>query len=256
MISTTSRLLGYVLGIACVFGCSASIAVAAFPGWGTQKMSPMNYRWRPVAPRPASVPAASRSYRSVVHRTDPRRRIAPPYSGYYSPRFVRLSRGPFPAAGSDTRYAVQDRWRPPYASLPPSVRPAVSPISRPMAYYNPPRPPRYAASPRTRGDRQKSQPQILAGYRFRPLTERERHRMLRRGVTPIGVRPFAFSGSNPRTEPLFKFAPRRYARVSAGNRSPVWNSGSAPRWHRVPAPGRSATRGSRFASVPVRGAES
>ena len=211
----THRLLSYTLGIACVFGFSASFAVAAAPGWGAEKMAPGNYRWRPVPVRSASAPAAPRGFRPAVHRDDPPRGLASRHPGNYSSRLVGMGWRPFPAARPYVRYGAPDRRRPRYACLPSFRRPAVSPMYGPQAYYGPLRPPRYAAPHRLRGDGRKAQPQTVAGYRFRPLTEREKHRRLRRGDAPVGVPAFVFPEADPRTSLLLNTVPRRFAHGSA-----------------------------------------
>ena len=215
-----SRLLGYTFGIASVFGFSASFAVAAFPGWGSEKMDPANYRWRPVPVRSASVSPPSPSFRPAAHRKDPRRRLSPRYPRYYSSRFVRTAWRPLPAAGSYARYGAPDRRRSRYASPPSFGRPAVSPVYGLRSRHVSPRLSRYTVSPRMRAEGRNSQSQTVAGYRFRPLTEREKQRRIRRGDTTAGVSAFAFPGSDPRASLRFNPVPRRYAHASLPSGKP------------------------------------
>ena len=208
---TTSRLLGYTLSVACVFGFSASLAVAAFPGWGSPNLAPVHYQWRPLVVRSPSVPAASWRFRPLPPN-DARRRIAPRYPLRYASRFVPGGWRPFPAAVAHSVYGAPHRPGPAYRPVPPVGRFAHAPAYGPLAYYARPRMPRHPVSPLMQGNRQDAQPLTVAGYRFRPLTERERYRSQPRGKAPLAAPPFAYSGFNPGTGPRLERVPRRYAR--------------------------------------------
>ncbi len=207
---TTSRLLGYTLGVACVFGFSASLAVAAFPGWGSNNLAPSHYQWRPLVVGSPSVPASAWKFRPLSPN-EARRRFAPRYPGRYASRVLPRGWRPFPAALAHSVYGVPNRPGPAFRPVPPVGRSALAPVYGPLAYYARPRMPGHPVSPRLQGNRQDTQPLIVAGYRFRPLTERERYRSLRREEAQLAAPPFAYSGLNPRTGPRLDLVPRGYA---------------------------------------------
>lgn len=251
---TTSRLSGYALGVACMFCFGVSTASAAFPGWYPQKPAPENYRWRPLAASSwGSAPAAPRyAFRGFrpMQRRFPSQPIAPQFHRFVPPRAAYTGWRPIGAQRPHPVYGARDSLRPWYSPAPPFRTPGPPAFTR-LAYDVRPWLHHYAVPPRVQGGSQINRPLAIAGYRFRPLSERERHRRLWRGKMAIGAPAPGLLRPDPRTGLPFRFVPARYTRASLTPKKP--QTGAPARLEYLRA-GHPSTRVVRFAAnrqVPV-----